>query len=124
MIELKIYLFFPFKLIDPYGDASQLCSKEIYLEERCLFVISLIPIAINLCVKANYKKTIQSILQPILDMYQINLNTCAAYLNSNASILNFADLCSVIDNQHVFIVHKHQSNRNLFYYLPRFVKQF
>lgn len=109
--KCDLYFVDDHQLIDPYGDAIQLLSsKEIYLEERCLFVISLIPIAINLCVKANYKKTIQSIIQPILDMYQINLINCAAYLNSNASILNVSDFCSIIDNQHVFIVHKNQAN--------------
>ena len=61
-------------------DASQLGSKEICLVERSLFVLSLIPIAINLCVKANLKKTIGTILQPILDSYQIKSTNIAIYL--------------------------------------------
>ena len=109
-------------------------SKELCLVERSLFALSLIPIAINLCIKANYKKTIISILQPILDSYQIKTSNCVIYLvncpsekvvndekasnyglhfkNSAGCLLNMNDLCSSIDNQHVLIVHKHQSNRN------------
>ena len=107
--KCDLYFVNDHKPIDPYADALQLCSREVYLKERCLFIISLVPIAINLCVKANYKQTIQSIIQPILDMYQIGINTCNAYLN-NYSILNLNDSCSVIDNQHVLIVNKHQAN--------------
>ena len=78
--KCDLYFVSDYLPIDPYGEAIQLCSKEIYLEERCMFVLSLIPIAINLCVKANYKRTIQSVLQPILDLYQISSSNCAVYL--------------------------------------------
>lgn len=92
-------------------DSQSLGSKEIYLEERCLFALSLIPIAINICVKANLKKSINSVLQPILDSYQIKNTNCAVYLNSANYTLNLSELCATIDNQHVLVVHKHQSNR-------------
>lgn len=94
-------------------DSQSLGTKEIYLEERCLFALSLIPIAINICVKANLKKPISAILQPIFDYYQIKLSNCAIYLNSANYTLNLADLCSTIDCQHVLVVHKNQSNRNI-----------
>lgn len=117
-------------------DAQVLGSKEICMIERCLFVLSLIPIAINLCVKASLKKPIVSILQPILDFYQIKTEKCAIYLvkkntfannsslkihidesiqtikNSAGVTLNLNELCSTIDGQHVLIVHKHQASRN------------
>jgi hypothetical protein len=61
-------------------DAEILASKEICLVERCLFALSLIPIAINLCVKTSFKKCIGVILQPILNFYQIDTSECAIYL--------------------------------------------
>lgn len=61
-------------------DAEMISSKEICLVERCLFALSLTPIAINLCIKASYKKCIGVILQPILDLYQIDTSECAIYL--------------------------------------------
>ena len=97
--------------VDQQMDSQALGTKEIYLEERCLFALSLIPIAINICVKANLKKSINSVLQPILDSYQIKNTNCAVYLNSANYTLNLSELCATIDNQHVLVVHKHQSNR-------------
>ena len=61
-------------------DADTIASKEICLVERSLFALSLIPIAINLCIKSSYKKCIGVILQPILDFYQIDTTECAIYL--------------------------------------------
>ena len=61
-------------------EAHLLGSKEIVIAERSLFILSLIPIAINLCVKANKKKNIIKVLQPILDHYQIKTNNCIIYL--------------------------------------------
>ena len=61
-------------------DAEMISSKEICLVERCLFALSLTPIAINLCIKASYKKCIGVILQPNLDLYQIDTSECAIYL--------------------------------------------
>jgi hypothetical protein len=61
-------------------DAQHLGSKEICLVERCLFIISLIPISINLCVKSNLKKSIHSTIQPILEFYQIQTNNCSIHL--------------------------------------------
>jgi hypothetical protein len=96
--------------INQFADAQILGSKEIYLSERSLFVLSLTPIAINLCVKAPLKRPIHQILQPILDSFQIKTNNCIIYMNSTSNSLNLNDLCSVIDNQHVLTVHKHQTN--------------
>ena len=113
-------------------DAALIGSKEICLVERSMFALSLTPISINLCIKANYKKTIISVLQPILDMYQIKMsnsviymvncsseklieekqtNLCLNFKNATGCVLNLNDMCSTVDNQHVLIVHKHQSNR-------------
>jgi len=61
-------------------DSDMIASKEICLVERSLFALSLIPIAINLCIKSSYKKCIGVILQPILDFYQIDTTECAIYL--------------------------------------------
>lgn len=69
-------------------DADVIASKEICLVERCLFALSLIPIAINLCIKANHKKCIGNILQPILDLYQVDTSECAIYLVSSSSSLS------------------------------------
>jgi hypothetical protein len=57
-------------------------SKEITIAERSLFILSLIPIAINLLVKANKKKNINFVLQPILDRFQIKSNNSIIYLVS------------------------------------------
>ena len=75
-------------------DADTIASKEICLVEKCLFALSLIPIAINLCIKANYKKCIGKILQPILDLYQVDTSECAIYLviypfNFNLKLIYF-----------------------------------
>ena len=78
--KCDLYFVGDYSIIDSQADAQMLGSKEICLVERCLFVISLIPIAINLCVKANMKKTIASVLQPILDSYQIKSNIVTIYL--------------------------------------------
>ena len=78
--KCDLYFVGDYSLIDSQADAQILGSKEICLVERCLFVISLIPIAINLCVKANSKKTIASALQPILDSYQIKSSSVTIYL--------------------------------------------
>jgi len=108
----KCDLFFvqDYQPIDQQSDASQLINKEIYLEEGCLFVLSLTSIVINLCIKASFKKTIHAILQPIFDFYQINLAVSAIHLNDARAILNLNEPCSIIDNQHVLVVHKQQSN--------------
>lgn len=78
--KCDLYFVGDYSQIDQQMDAQLLGSKEICLVERCLFVLSLIPIAINLCVKSNLKKTIGSILQPILDSYQIKTNNSLIYL--------------------------------------------
>lgn len=78
----SLSLSFSLKPVDQQMDAQVLGSKEICLIERSLFVLSLIPIAINLCVKANLKKPISTIIQPILDFYQIKLEKCTIYLVS------------------------------------------
>lgn len=134
------YKLNPFKIecfqpIDQNMDAQVLCSKEICLIERCLFVLSLTPIAINICVKANMKKSIISILQPILDFYQIKANNCGIFLviliftkeqfflnlikfekqNSGNCVLNINDSCSSIDSQHILVVHKQQTTCILFF---------
>jgi hypothetical protein len=68
------------KPIESYMDSQVLCSKEICIFERSLFILSLIPISINLCIKANKKKNINTVLQPIFDHYQIKSNNCLIYL--------------------------------------------
>lgn len=97
-------------LIDPYSDSIVLSGREVLLEERCVFVLSLTSIVINLCVKTNYKKTIQSVIQPILDIYQISLSNSTIHLNSELGPLNLNETCAMIDNQHVLVIHKNQSN--------------
>jgi len=108
--KCDLYFVEDYQPVDQQMDAQVLGSKEICLIERSLFVLSLIPIAINLCVKANLKKPISTIIQPILDFYQIKLEKCTIYLNSANMILNLNDLCSTIDGQHVLIAHKNQTN--------------
>ncbi|CAF0758450.1 unnamed protein product [Brachionus calyciflorus] len=109
--KCDLYFVEDYSPIDPNMDAQVLGSKEISLVERSLFALSLIPIAINLCVKANMKKTIGSILQPILDFYQIKNTNCGLFLqNSGNCPLNINDLCSSIDGQHILVVHKQQAN--------------
>lgn len=97
-------------VVDQHVDSQLVGSKEICLVERSLFVLSLIPIAINVCVKASMKKPLSFILKPILDSYQIKTSDCAIFLNSTTILLNLADLCSSIDNQNVLVVHKTQAN--------------
>jgi hypothetical protein len=107
--KCDLYYVGDYQSIDPQMDAQFLGSKEICLIERCLFVISLVPISINLCVKSNLKKSINSTIQPILEYYQIQTNTCVIHLNSGNFSINLKDPCSCIDNQHLLIVNKHQN---------------
>jgi hypothetical protein len=97
-------------LVDPYSDSIVLSGKEVLIEERCVFVLSLTSIVINLCIKTNYKKSIQSVIKPILDVYQISLSNSTIHLNSELGPLNLNETCAMIDNQHVLVIHKNQSN--------------
>jgi len=78
--KCDLYYVHDYQPIDQQSDASQLINKEVYLEEHCLFVLSLTSIVINLCIKASFKRNIHAILQPIFDFYQINLATSAIHL--------------------------------------------
>ncbi|CAF0915606.1 unnamed protein product [Brachionus calyciflorus] len=108
--KCDLYFVGDYKAVDQNMDSHVLCSKEICLVERSLFVLSLIPIAINLCVKANMKRTLGSVLQPILDYYQIKTLNCGIFLNPGNLSVNLNDSCSSIDGQHILVVHKQQSN--------------
>ncbi|RNA12906.1 regulator of G- signaling loco-like isoform X1, partial [Brachionus plicatilis] len=110
-----LYFVGNYSTVDQNMNAQILISKEICLVERSLFVLSLIPVAINLCIKANMKKPINLVLQPILDHYQINMSSCSIFLLQNSGIqnLNLNDFCSSIDYQNVLVVHKQPSNRIL-----------
>lgn len=67
-------------MVDQYNDSQIIGSREICIVERCLFALSLVPIAINVCIKASFKKTVTSILKPILDSYQVKSSDCAIFL--------------------------------------------
>jgi hypothetical protein len=98
------------KYIDQQLDSSVIAAKDINLEEKCLIVLSLISIAINLCIKVKPTKMILTTLKPIFDMYQINLLDNLIYLNSTKCTLNLYETCAKLDNQHIFVIHKQQSN--------------
>ncbi len=107
-------------VVDQHVDSQVIGSKEICLVERCLFVLSLLPIAINVCVKASFKKTIGSVLKPIFESYQIKIPDCSIFLNTTNTSVNLLDFCSNLDNQNILVIHKNQTNRNYFSWLKFF----